>query len=97
MQNCSNDNYDDYNVFSSPLHYPDDGNNNQKDSCVGDSGSGLMREIEMDGDHFPRYWLSFTRKHKEMSLSTTLNRQPRTPGIVKGNKSLKISHLVWFK
>ena len=21
----------------------------------------------------------------------------RTPGIVKGNKSLKISHLVWFK
>ena len=48
--------------FSSPLHYPDDGNNNQKDSCVGDSGSGLMREIEMAGDHFPRYWLSFTKK-----------------------------------
>ena len=43
MQNCSNDNLDDYNVFlSSPLHYPDDCNNNQKDSCVGDSGSGLV-------------------------------------------------------
>ena len=56
MQNCSNDNYDDYNVF---LHYPDDGNNNQKDSCVGDSGSGLMREIEMAGDHFPRYFFGW--------------------------------------
>jgi len=28
-----------------------------KDSCVGDSGSGLMREIEMAGDHFPRFQL----------------------------------------
>ena len=60
MQNCSNDNLDDYNVFlSSQLHYPDDCNNNQKDSCVGDSGSGLMREIEMAGDHFARYSFLF--------------------------------------
>ena len=25
-----------------------------KDSCVGDSGSGLMREIQIPGDYFPR-------------------------------------------
>jgi len=28
-----------------------------KDSCVGDSGSGLMREIQIPGDYFPRIQL----------------------------------------
>jgi len=28
-----------------------------KDSCVGDSGSGLMREVQIPGDYFPRFQL----------------------------------------
>ena len=37
--------------------------------------------------------------HHQNELKTHADLTPllRTPGIVKGNKSLKISHLVWFQ
>ena len=34
--------------------FNDENNGVDKDSCVGDSGSGLMREVQIPGDYFPR-------------------------------------------
>ena len=38
-----------------------------------------------------------TKRLKMTFLQKRVEIGPRTPGIVKGNKSLKISHLVWFQ
>ena len=41
-------------MISGDDQFNDEDSGVDKDSCVGDSGSGLMREVQMPGDYFPR-------------------------------------------
>ena len=53
-------------------------------------GGGLLLNDERNVKNISVFNLQIGSKSK-------FKDNARTPGIVKGNKSLKISHLVWFK